>query len=90
MLHTFRLDLVEIVGSDREAMLPLPPAVFDLAWRSQTQLSKDYYVRVAPSDQSVSLQAIGRIVEVSADLEPVKVRCGGKPVVDHQRSLPSI
>ncbi|MGP9031783.1 Mu transposase domain-containing protein [Glutamicibacter mysorens] len=85
-VRTIRRSPMELLDTDREAMLPLPPAVFDLGWRHQVRLPRDYYVRVATCDYSVAPQAIGRMVDVSADLERVKVRCGGKLMADHPRA----
>jgi hypothetical protein len=39
-----------------------------LGWRNQIRLGRDYYVRVDTSDYSVDPTAIGRLVDVTADL----------------------
>jgi hypothetical protein len=72
--------------ADRAAMLALPPLVLHLGWRNCVRLGRDYYVRLDTNDYSVDPSAIGRVVEVSGDLERVKVRADGRVVADHARS----
>ncbi len=67
-------------------MLALPPVVLHLGWRNRVRLGRDYYVRLDTNDYSVDPSAIGRVVEVSGDLERVKVRADGRVVADHARS----
>ena len=66
-------------------MLPLPPIPLHLGWRNRIRLGRDYYVRLDTCDYSVDPSMIGRMVDVTADLERVKVRIDGKPVADHAR-----
>lgn len=66
-------------------MLALPPIPLQVGWRERIRLGRDYYVRLAASDYSVDPTAIGRLVDVSADLERVRVRLGGRVVADHAR-----
>jgi hypothetical protein len=61
----------DLTGTDRAGMLPLPPGPLQLGWRISIRLGKDYYVRPGTSDCSAGPSAIGRIVDVSADLERV-------------------
>lgn len=75
------------IGADRAAMLPLPPVLPDPAFRTSTRLPRDHYVRVLGSDYSVAPWAIGRRVEIRADLETVTVSCDGREVARHRRSL---
>jgi hypothetical protein len=49
-------------------------------------LPRDYYVRVHGNDYSVHPAAIGRMVEVAADLELVSVRLEGRLIAKHPRS----
>jgi hypothetical protein len=42
-------------------------------------------VRVDSNDYSVDPSCIGRLVDVTADLERVRVRCEGRLVADHPR-----
>jgi len=65
------------LDADRAAMLALPPLVLHLGWRNRVRLGRDYYV-----DPNV----IGRLVDVSADLDRVKVRADGRVVADHART----
>lgn len=66
-------------------MLPLPPAVLHLGWRNHVRLGRDYYVRIDTSDYSVHPCAIGGRVDVTADLDVVRVRHGGRLVAEHPR-----
>ena len=50
-------------------MLALPPVVTGLGWHDRVRLGRDYYVRLDSSDYSVDPAAIGRMVDVSADLD---------------------
>lgn len=85
VVRTIKASPVDLVDADRAAMLPLPPVVLHLGWRNQVRLGRDYYVRVDSSDYSVSPAAIGRVVDVVADLERVRVRMGGRIVAEHER-----
>lgn len=76
---------VDRLEADKAAMLALPPAVLHLGWRNRVRLGRDYYVRLDTNDYSVDPAAIGRLVDVSADLERVKVRADGRLVADHAR-----
>ena len=68
-------------------MLPLPPVPLHLGWRERVRLGRDYYVRLDTSDYSVDPTAIGRMVDVSADLDRVRVRLDGRIVADHAPGL---
>lgn len=75
----------ELIAADRAAMLPVPPVAPALGHRSWVRLGRDYYVRVAGNDYSVDPTVIGAMVEVTADLHRVRVRCQGRIVADHPR-----
>jgi transposase len=75
------------IAEDRAAMLALPPVLPDPAFRTATRLPRDHYVRVLGSDYSVHPRAIGRRVDVRADLDVVRITLAGEPVGQHQRSL---
>jgi transposase len=77
------MDLIDV---DRAAMLALPPVPPARGFISRVRLPRDYYVRVASNDYSVNPQAIGRFVEVSADLETVRITFEGRDAGTHQRS----
>jgi hypothetical protein len=49
-------------------------------------LPRDHYVRLDGNDYSVHPGAVGRRVEIVADLESVRVFCDGRLVADHARS----
>jgi transposase len=85
VVRTIRARPADLIDTDRAAMLPLPPAPLQLGWRNRIRLGKDYYVRLDTSDYSVDPAAIGRIVDVTADLERVRVRLDGRGVGDHAR-----
>ena len=73
------------IGADRQAMLALPPVAPAVGWRSATRLARDHYIRLDSNDYSVHPGVIGRRIEVVADLDCVRVFCGGKVVADHER-----
>jgi transposase len=73
------------IEADRAAMLPLPPVAPVTGWARTLRLPRDHYVRLDSNDYSVHPAAVGRRVEVCADLNRVTVRCDGRLVADHQR-----
>jgi transposase len=85
VVRTIRARPADLIEADRAAMLPLPAIPPPLGWCHQVRLGRDYYVRLAASDYSVDPTAIGRLVEVTADLERVRVRAGGQLAADHAR-----
>lgn len=84
-VRTIKAAPVDRLEADLAAMLPLPPVPLHLGWRNRIRLGRDYYVRLDTSDYSVDPHAIGRLVDVVADLDRVKVRLDGKVVADHAR-----
>lgn len=76
---------VDRLTADRAGMLPLPPVPLHLGWRNRIRLGRDYYVRLDTSDYSVDPAMIGRMVDVTADLDRVKVRIDGRVIADHGR-----
>ena len=77
---------VDLLGADKTAMLALPPLPPPAGLRFATRLPRDYYVRVHGNDYSVHPGAIGRMVDVVADLALVRVRLQGRLIAEHQRS----
>lgn len=73
---------VDLLETDYQAMLPLPPVTPPIGLSSRVRLARDYYVRV---DYSVDPRVIGRFVDVSASLEEVVAVCDGQVVARHQR-----
>ena len=85
VVRTLKARPVDLLAADKDAMLPMPPAVLHLGWRNHVRLGRDYYVRVDTSDYSVNPIAIGARVDVTADLDNVRVRHGGRMVAEHVR-----
>ncbi|MEU6654536.1 IS21 family transposase [Streptomyces sp. NPDC046900] len=77
---------VDLLETDYQAMVPLPPVVPPIGLSSRIRLGRDYYVRVDAVDYSVDPQVIGRFVDVTASPETVTVFCDGKVVARHERS----
>lgn len=73
------------IEADKAAMLPLPPVGPAVGWRASTRLPRDHYVRLDGNDYSVHPVAVGRRIELTADLCRVRVWCGGALVADHAR-----
>jgi hypothetical protein len=86
VVRTTKAAPIDRLAVDRTAMLPLPPVPLHLGWRNRIRLGRDYYVRLDTCDYSVDPHAIGRLVDVTADLSRVKVRLDGKVIADHARS----
>ena len=85
VVRTLKASPVDLLAADKDAMLALPPAVLHLGWRNHVRLGRDYYVRVDTNDYSVDPAAIGARVDVSADLDVVRVRHAGRLVAEHPR-----
>ncbi|MBA2639503.1 MAG: IS21 family transposase [Nocardioidaceae bacterium] len=85
VVRTIKAAPVELIDADRAAMLPLPPIPLRLGWRNKIRLGRDYYVRLDTNDYSVDPTVIGRMVDVIADLERVRVRCENRIVAEHAR-----
>ncbi len=73
------------VAADRQQMLALPPVPPVTGWAKSLRLPRDYYVRLDSNDYSVHPTVIGRRIEVTADLDRVRVFCEGHLVADHAR-----
>lgn len=73
------------IEEDRARMIRLPPVVPSLGWHRELRLGRDHYVRLGSNDYSVHPAAIGRKVQVRADLERVVVSCAGRQVASHVR-----
>lgn len=77
---------IDLLETDKASMLTLPPLAPPIGLRFRIRLPRDYYVRVFACDYSVHPGAIGRMVDVVADLERVVVHLDGRLVGEHQRS----
>ena len=75
----------ERIHADQQAMLALPPVDPVTGWRMSVRLPRDHYVRLDSNDYSVHPSAVGRRVEVVADLERVSVLLAGRSVAEHER-----
>ena len=84
-VRTLKARPIDLIGHDRSQMLALPPVGPHLGWREQVRLGRDYYVRLDTSDYSVDPTAIGRMVDVRADLDRVRISLQGRVVADHAR-----
>lgn len=62
-----------------------PIQALRLGWRNTVRLGRDYYVRVDTNDYSVDPRAVGRLVDVAADLDRVRVRADGRLIAEHAR-----
>jgi hypothetical protein len=85
VVRTIKAAPNDLLDADRTAMLPLPPIPLHLGWRNKIRLGRDYYVRLDTNDYSVDPSVIGRMVDVAADLERVRVRVEGRIVAEHDR-----
>jgi transposase len=74
------------ITADKAAMLSLPPVPPATGWRSSARLARDHYVRLDSNDYSVHPAVIGRRIEITADLQRVRVLCEGRIVADHSRA----
>lgn len=72
--------------ADRSRMLALPPIAPPGWWKTSLRLPRDHYVRLDTCDYSIHPLAIGRRIEVSADLDQVLATCEGVEVARHVRS----
>jgi hypothetical protein len=77
---------VDLLGTDTAAMLMLPPLAPPAGLVFRVRLPRDYYVRVHGNDYSVHPAAVGRMVDVAADLALVSVRLEGRVIAEHPRS----
>ena len=85
VVRTIKARPAELLAADLARMLALPPVPLHLGWRNRIRLGRDYYVRLDTCDYSVDPTMIGRIVDVAADLDRVRVRAEGRLVADHAR-----
>ncbi len=73
------------VAADVAAMGVLPPLAPTVGTSTRVRLGRDYYVRIGGNDYSVDPRAIGRFVDVHADLGTVSITCAGDEVGSHPR-----
>ena len=85
VVRTTKAAPTDRIDVDRAAMLPMPPIPLHLGWRNKIRLGRDYYVRLDTCDYSVDPQVIGRMVDVTGDLNRVRIRLEGRVVAEHRR-----
>jgi len=78
---------IDRLNEDLASMMPLPPLAPDIRHRFSARLGRDHYVRFDTCDYSIHPRAIGRRIEVTADLDFVVATCSGEEVARHRRSL---
>ena len=76
----------DLLDTDYQAMLPLPPVAPPIGLHHRVRLGRDYYVRIDTVDYSVDPRVIGKFVEVTASPQEVTVYCDGHLVARHTRS----
>ena len=83
--HVRRIDArpVDVIDADRAAMRPVPPIAPVVGVRERVRSGRDYCVRVASNDYSVDPRFIGRFVAITADLDHVRITCGGQTAGAH-------
>ncbi|UTM39806.1 hypothetical protein MX572_23445 (plasmid) [Rhodococcus pyridinivorans] len=69
LVRTTKAAPIELLDANRAAMVPL-----HRGWRNRIRLGRDYYARIDTCDYSVDPTAIGRIVDVTGDLEQDRFR----------------
>ncbi|WP_373683151.1 hypothetical protein [Arthrobacter sp. DR-2P] len=67
-------------------MLALPPVPPVTGFSAKARLPRDHSVRMESTDYSVHPQAIGRFVDVTADLTTITISLDGRIVGTHARS----
>lgn len=75
----------DLISIDRAAMRGLPPMAPEVMFRNSVRLPRDYYVRAFSNDYSVDPTMIGRVVDVTASLDTVRVHHDGVLVSEHRR-----
>jgi len=77
---------VELISADRQAMLPLPLVPPSTGWHLSMEVGTQPFLRFDSNTYSLHASAIGRRVELIADLSRVRVLCDGKVVANHDRA----
>lgn len=85
VVRTTKARPVDLLETDRAAMLTMPPVPPVVGWRKQVRLGRDYYVNIARNDYSVDPTWIGRMVDAHADLDRVQVHLDGRLITEHPR-----
>jgi O-antigen/teichoic acid export membrane protein len=80
------LSPAQLVNIDKRAMLRLPPAPPPSGWHLALEVGSYPFLRFDSNDYSLHPAAIGRRVELIADLHHIKILCDGKLAAEHNRS----
>jgi O-antigen/teichoic acid export membrane protein len=83
------LSPIELLGTDKQAMLPLPSVPPAAGWRLSMKVQAQPFVHFDSNAYSVSPATLGRAVELVADLQQVSILCDGKLAAKHNRSWAS-
>jgi hypothetical protein len=83
------LSPIELLGTDKRAMLPLPSVPPAAGWRLSVKVEAQPFVQFDSNAYSVSPATLGRAVELVADLRQVSILCDGKLAAKHDRSWAS-
>ncbi|AFE14732.1 transposase [Mycobacterium tuberculosis RGTB423] len=74
------------IEADTAAMLTLPPVGPSIGWRTSTRRTRAIITCASTATTTRCIRvAIGRRIEITADLSRVRVWCGGTLVADHDR-----
>ncbi|TFB54187.1 IS21 family transposase [Cryobacterium tagatosivorans] len=87
-VRSLRARPIDRVAQDRAGMLAVPPPP-PVGFTTRIRLPRDYYVRVFGNDYSVDPSAIGRMVDIHANLTQVTVRINDQVVAVHERAMGS-
>jgi hypothetical protein len=74
-----------LIDSDRQAMLPLPLTPPVTGWRVSMRAGPRPLVHFDSNYYSVDPALIGREIELTADLNQVRVLCDGELAAEHER-----
>jgi hypothetical protein len=83
------LSPIELIDTDRRAMLPLPSAPPATGWHLSMKVQRRPFLRFDSNAYSVSRATLGRYVELIADLQQVSVLCSGRLAAEHDRAWAS-
>ncbi|UYY83519.1 IS21 family transposase [Arthrobacter sp. YA7-1] len=76
----------ELLDKDLARMRPIPALHPHFGFQTRIRLGRDYYVRVLSNDYSVDPSAIGRLIDIRADLATVTAHLGPRLLASHERS----
>jgi O-antigen/teichoic acid export membrane protein len=77
---------IDLISADRQAMLSLPLAPPQTRWQLSMKIGSMPFFYFDSNYYSLHRTAIGRQIEVIADVHHVRALCEGKVVADHDRA----